>query len=70
MLSAKNLIMKDIDRLQYFLSNSEDNFTRKDYMNVLKDISTATASRDLKKAIELNLVIKEGELNKASYRKL
>src|SRR5690606_37022193 len=70
MLSARNLIMKDVDRLQYFLSTSEDNFTRKDYMNVFKDISTATASRDLKKALELNLVIKEGELNKASYRKL
>jgi hypothetical protein len=38
-------------------------------MNTFKDISTATASRDLKKATELNLITKEGKDNKTVYRK-
>jgi len=37
-------------------------------MNVFKDISTATASRDLKKGVELNLFEKTGEMNKTIYK--
>ena len=36
-------------------------------MDVFKDISSATASRDLKKGIELNLLEKQGEKNKTVY---
>jgi len=36
-------------------------------MSIFKDISSATATRDLKKAAELNLIIKEGESNKTMY---
>lgn len=39
----------------------------KDCMNVFKDISSATASRDLKKGIELNLFKSSGQLNKTKY---
>jgi len=58
---------KQIDRLNYFLEVGKIEFTRKDYMNVFKDISSATASRDLTKGIELKLFKKEGEKNKTKY---
>jgi Fic family protein len=59
--------LKQIDRLTYFLEWGKTEFTRKDYMDVFKDLSTATASRDLKKGLELKLFKKEGEKNKTKY---
>lgn len=59
--------LKQIDRLNYFLELDKKEFTRKDYMNVFKDISSATASRDLNKGIELKLFKKDGEKNKTKY---
>lgn len=67
LLSYNNRILKDIDRLEYFLSLAETEFTRKDYMNIFKDLSSATASRDLKKGIELNFFKSIGSLNKTKY---
>lgn len=63
--SQRNL--KDTDRLAYFLGQGFTEFTRKDYMRVFKDISTATASRDLKKGLEMNLFESSGKLNKTRY---
>ena len=68
LLSFKNRILKDTDRLNYFVSMGNKEFTRKDYMNVFKDISPATASRDLKKGVELNLFHKTGNKNKTVYK--
>ncbi len=59
--------LKQIDRLKYFLELNKNEFTRKDYMNIFKNISSATASRDLNKGIALKLFIKEGEKNKTKY---
>ena len=67
LLNYNNRILKDIDRLEYFLNQGFKEFSRKDYMNVFKDISSATASRDLKKGIELNLFKSSGKLNKTKY---
>ncbi len=67
LLNYNNRILKDIDRLEYFLNRGVKKFSRKDYMNVFKDISSATASRDLKKGIELNLFKSSGKLNKTEY---
>jgi Fic family protein len=67
LLNYNNRILKDIDRLEYFINQGFREFTRKDYMNVFKDISSATASRDLKKGIELNLFRSTGQLNKTKY---
>lgn len=67
LLHYNNRILKDNDRLEYFLNQGFREFTRKDYMNVFKDISSATASRDLKKGIELNLFGSTGQLNKTKY---
>lgn len=67
LLQYNNRTLKDTDRLDYFLNLGMKEFSRKDYMNVFKDISTATASRDLKKGIELGLFKSSGFLNKTVY---
>jgi len=66
-LNYNNRILKDMDRLDYFITLGIKNFTRKDYMNVFKDISSATASRDLKKGVDLNLFESIGNANKTEY---
>ncbi len=68
LLSFNNRTLKDIDRLNYFLTQGKNEFTRKDYMNVFKDISSATASRDLKKGVELNFFYKTGNKSLTIYR--
>ena len=67
LLNFKNRTLKEMDRIEYFLKISSNQFTRKDYMNTFKDISTATASRDLRKATELNLITKQGKDNQTVY---
>lgn len=67
LLNYNNRVLKDIDRLEYFLKLGIKEFTRKDYMNVFKDLSSATASRDLKKGIELNRLATIGNFNKTKY---
>jgi len=68
LLGFNNRKLKDIDRLNYFASMGKDEFSRKDYMNVFKDISSATASRDLKKGVALNLFHKTGIKNRTMYK--
>jgi Fic family protein len=67
LLNYNNRTLKDIDRLDYFLKLGLKVFSRKDYMNIFKDVSSATASRDLKKGIELHLFESFGNLNKTKY---
>ncbi len=67
LLDFNNRILNEIDRLEYYVSLNKTEFTRKDYMDVFKDISSATASRDLKKGSELGLFEKTGEKNKTIY---
>ena len=66
-LSYNNRILKDIDRLEHFITLGMKEFTRKDYMNVFKDLSSATASRDLKKGLELDMFESVGSMNKTKY---
>jgi Fic family protein len=68
LLNFKNRTLTQIDRLEYFVALETSVFSRKDYMLVFKDISSATASRDLVKGIELKLFEKEGEKVKTIYR--
>jgi Fic family protein len=68
LLNFNNRTLTEKDRLDYYVSLNKSEFTRKDYMDVFKDISSATASRDLKKGAELNLFEKLGEKNKTIYR--
>lgn len=67
LLKYTNRILKDVDRLEYFIGLGMKEFKRKDYMNTFKDLSTATASRDLKKGIELNLFECVGKQNTTIY---
>lgn len=68
LLTSANRRLIDIERLRYFIENNKSAFSRKEYMNVFKDISTATASRDLKKGVELKLLKKIGDRNKTKYQ--
>ncbi len=68
LLNYSNRTLSDIDRLEYFISLGKKEFSRKDYMNVFKDISSATASRDLKKGVELKMFEKTGLKNKTIYK--
>ncbi|WP_354667554.1 hypothetical protein [Polaribacter vadi] len=56
------------ERLANFLSLNKTPFSRKDYLTVFKDISSATASRDLKNGVAQHLIIKIGEKNKTVYQ--
>ncbi len=58
-----------IDRIQIFIENYGEEFTRKDYLNYFKDLSSATASRDLKKAVEMGIITKYGDKKTTTYRK-
>jgi Fic family protein len=68
LLNYNHRVLKDTDRLEYFLSLGIKEFSRKDYMNIFKDLSSATASRDLKKGVDLNMFASNGDLNKTKYR--
>lgn len=67
-LKNNNNPLSQKDRLKYFSAKQKGDFTRKDYMNIFKTISSATASRDLKAGIEMNLFESTGSFNKTSYR--
>ncbi len=67
-LNFSNRILTDIERLEYFMSQGKQEFTRMDYMKVFKNISTSTASRDIKKGVDLNYFSRTGDKNKAIYK--
>lgn len=73
--SLENLIntqrtqLTDVERIQYFRDNYPDKeFSRKNYLNLFKDISTSTASRDLNKGVKLGKFEKEGDDRKTKYK--
>src|SRR5574343_26160 len=58
------------DRMHIFLSTDVQEFSRKDYLQYFKSISTATASRDLNKAVSEKKILKTGDKNKTLYKRL
>ena len=61
----------DMDRLNYFLDQTDrGDFTRKDYLKMFPIISTATATRDLRKGVEEGILIREGNDRVAKYKKI
>ena len=59
------------NRIAYFLDqHGSHDFSRKDYLLVFKDISSATASRDLKYAVDKVLVEKIGDKRLTRYRRV
>jgi Fic family protein len=68
LLSSRQKKFTEMDRLQYFVQSGPKDFTRSVYMNMFKTISSATASRDLKKGVDLGLFSKSGLYNQAMYK--
>ncbi len=69
LLRTQQLSPTDKDRIELFKSFIGNNeFSRQDYMRHNKDISSATASRDLKNAVENKILIKIGEKRLTKYR--
>jgi Fic family protein len=69
LLKIKNVSLTNIDRIALFKSLVKiDSFTRKEYLLNFREISTATASRDLKFAVENGLIEKSGDKNTARYK--
>lgn len=58
------------DRLELFLEQVSGDFTRKDYLARFRDMSSATASRDLKMAVAARIIIKRGDKKTTVYRKI
>lgn len=56
------------ERIRMFLATGIKEFTRKNYMNYFKTISTATASRDLLQAVNDNLIKKFGNKSNTTYK--
>ena len=61
--------LSDEERLNYFREHSNlQEFTRKDYMNMFKNISSATATRDLRNGVAMGILKREGENRLAKYQ--
>ncbi|KJW02695.1 hypothetical protein REIP_0709 [Rickettsia endosymbiont of Ixodes pacificus] len=58
-----------LSRMEFAKVNLIDKwFSRKDYINVHKNISTATASRDLLYGLEHKFLISKGDKNQTYYK--
>jgi len=69
LLSNQNVNLTSQDRITIFKEKiGKSTFNRQDYMRHFKDISTATASRDLKLAVENGILHKTGDKRTTSYK--
>jgi Fic family protein len=69
LLKTQNLTVKNIDRIDIFKDIAgKDYFTRQDYLRHNKEISSATASRDLKEGVKRGVLDKKGEKRLTKYR--
>lgn len=69
LLNIQNPSLTSIDRINLFKSVvKEDSFTRKVYLKNFREISSATASRDLKFAVDKGVIEKTGDKNTAKYK--
>lgn len=66
-LNVQGKSMSTENRIHYFSQTYAGRFSRKDYMLFFKSISSATASRDLKKGVELGFFKKLGKDNQTIY---
>jgi len=69
LLTNQNVNLSSQDRITIFKEkNGKATFNRQDYLRHFKDISTATASRDLKLAVENGILNKTGDKRTTSYK--
>jgi Fic family protein len=69
LLQTQSVTLHTEDRISLFKEKiGKNKFTRKDYMQSFKNISAPTASRDLKWAVEQDLLYKFGTLRLTEYQ--
>jgi cell filamentation protein, protein adenylyltransferase len=69
LLATQNSTLTDKERLSLFKAFiGVSNFTRKDYLRNYKEISTATASRDLREGVAKGILKKSGDKRNATYQ--
>ena len=69
LLTNQNVNLTSQDRVTIFKEKiGKSTFNRQDYMRHFKDISTATASRDLKLAVENGILHRTGDKRTTSYK--
>jgi Fic family protein len=69
LLTIQNISLTNIDRINLFKSIvKNDYFTRKDYLKNYREISSATASRDLSFAVQNGIIEKIGDKNTTKYK--
>lgn len=69
LLRSQNLTASDSDRMNLFQDLIGDQeFSRQEYLRYNKDISPATASRDLKSAVDKGALMKTGDKRLTRYR--
>lgn len=69
LLKMQNITLTDSDRINIYkdlIGNQE--FSRQDYLRHNKDIASATASRDLKNAVDKGILMKSGDKRLTKYR--
>ncbi len=66
-IGEQRINLNDEERIMYFKEHSSlQIFTRKDYMEMFKDISSATSTRDLRVGVRKGILKREGE-NRNTY---
>lgn len=69
LLNIRKVSLTNIDRINIFKSSvKNDYFTRKEYLKNFREISSATASRDLNFAVENGMIEKIGNKNTTRYK--
>ncbi|WP_176138230.1 Fic family protein [Elizabethkingia meningoseptica] len=69
LLQSQSITLHTEDRIRLFKDKiGKNTFSRKDYMQSFKNISAPTASRDLKWAVDQNLLSKSGTLRLTEYQ--
>ncbi len=67
LLKFRGKKLTSLERLEYIINIRLNEFSRKDYMDIFKNISSSTASRDLKKGVETGILKVSGDKNKTKY---
>lgn len=70
LIAAGREKLSDVERVQQFIGSiGQNSFTRKDYLKKYPELSSATASRDLRAGIEMEIISKSGDKNTTTYRR-
>jgi arginine repressor len=69
LLKTQNLTVTGKERIEHFKEIIKDkDFSRQDYLRHNKEVSSATASRDLKNATENKILIRSGDKRLTKYK--